>query len=264
MILYLYILVQVILESLPVSSSGHIALLELVLQHVGVSIEFAYTWVWDFLLHGPTIVILLVYFLRQWWNMIIQDKFSLQVFFKKSFWRAIVKPLLFIVVTDGITFVWWWQNLTVQLPLTIGFMITTGLLYSTRYMQGSQDCTWNLSHAVVLGLAQACSLMPGLSRFATTYSVGSFLGYRPIVSFAISFLIQIPLLVGACAKGLIAVGKNIQILQNLFDFAHLFVILSASLISYVVLSLVGISIKNGSFWKFSRYMVLPIMLSIVL
>ncbi|HET7328936.1 MAG TPA: undecaprenyl-diphosphate phosphatase [Nocardioidaceae bacterium] len=51
--------------------------------------------------------------------------------------------------------------------------------------------------AVLLGLAQACALVPGVSRSGATISMGLFLGYDRAAATRYAFLLAIPAVVGA-------------------------------------------------------------------
>ena len=55
----------------------------------------------------------------------------------------------------------------------------------------------NIQHAVLLGLAQAMALVPGVSRSGATISMGRFLGYEREAATRFAFLLAIPAVVGA-------------------------------------------------------------------
>ncbi|WP_240938142.1 undecaprenyl-diphosphate phosphatase [Nocardioides sp. JQ2195] len=55
----------------------------------------------------------------------------------------------------------------------------------------------NLKHAGLLGVAQACALIPGVSRSGATISMGRFLGYDREAATRFAFLLAIPAVVGA-------------------------------------------------------------------
>ncbi len=55
----------------------------------------------------------------------------------------------------------------------------------------------NLRHAVLFGLAQACALIPGVSRSGATVSMGLFLGYERAAATKYAFLLAIPAVLGA-------------------------------------------------------------------
>jgi undecaprenyl-diphosphatase len=54
-----------------------------------------------------------------------------------------------------------------------------------------------LKHSVFLGLAQACALVPGVSRSGATISMGRLLGYDREAATRFAFLLAIPAVVGA-------------------------------------------------------------------
>jgi len=58
-----------------------------------------------------------------------------------------------------------------------------------------EELTW--THAVLLGLAQAAALVPGVSRSGATISMGLFLGYERAAATRYAFLLAIPAVVGA-------------------------------------------------------------------
>ena len=57
--------------------------------------------------------------------------------------------------------------------------------------------TMTLTHAVMLGAAQAMALVPGVSRSGATISMGRFLGYEREAATRFAFLLAIPAVVGA-------------------------------------------------------------------
>lgn len=272
--LYLWIVLQIILESLPVSSSGHVALMQKYMQQFrDLSTYQDQLWIIDFLLHGPMIVILLLFFFKTWWQIILQKPFSLKslkqlVILQSSeeiysSWSRIFQVIIFGLIADGITVFFWWITITPVISLTTGFMITAILLYATRYCkETSHAFDMSYAYAFLLGIGQSLSFFSGVSRFATTYAVGRFCGYSGRISFAVSFLIQFPLLIAAFIKGVVAVRKYPELVTNFFDFKVLFVILAASIVSYILLSCVDSMIKRNKLWQFSWYMLVPIVLTL--
>ena len=55
----------------------------------------------------------------------------------------------------------------------------------------------SLRDAVLMGAAQACALVPGVSRSGATISMGRFLGYEREAATRYAFLLAIPAVVGA-------------------------------------------------------------------
>jgi undecaprenyl-diphosphatase len=64
-----------------------------------------------------------------------------------------------------------------------------------RHTRPIEQLTWR--DAVLLGLAQACALVPGVSRSGATISMGLFLGFEREAATRYAFLLAIPAVVGA-------------------------------------------------------------------
>ncbi len=94
---------------------------------------------------------------------------------------------------------------------TIGFGLLLGLAsYANRHLlwrtivsnEGERaDTLRHLTYqqAFIIGLAQALSIVPGTSRSGITLTAGLFMGMRPEAAAKFSFLLSIPVILGACA-----------------------------------------------------------------
>jgi undecaprenyl pyrophosphate phosphatase UppP len=124
-----FLMLQIVLESFPVSSSGNIAffthLFESCVLHSKIEIMHEGLY---FLLHGPTVLVLGLYFLKPWWNYLVGF-----VQLKQS----AVQMIVCVIVADLVT-VGFYCGLKLMgnpdVPLTIGFLITTSALVSLRFM----------------------------------------------------------------------------------------------------------------------------------
>ena len=79
-------------------------------------------------------------------------------------------------------------------------LIVLGIILGIADRVGRTDRTierMTLRHSVYLGLAQACALVPGVSRSGATISMGRFLGYDRAAATRFAFLLAIPAVVGA-------------------------------------------------------------------
>ncbi len=88
------------------------------------------------------------------------------------------------------------RNLWVIGAMLVGFGVILG--FADRV--GSQRraiSDMNLRNSVLLGLAQACALVPGVSRSGATISLGRLLGYDREAATRFAFLLAIPAVVGA-------------------------------------------------------------------
>lgn len=252
MIMLLWILIQIIGESLPISSSGHV---QLMLRYFHTSFQNFENF--DFLLHGPTIIILLVCFFTTWWRLIFKEKSLKNIFFTACF----------IIAADVITFFFWKLQLS-KLPwiqdcfLPIGFFITIICLYFSQYGTFEKKISWSMRDAIILGIVQGLCLLPGISRFAGTYAAGIWLGYNRKDAVAISFLIQFPLLCAAFLKELLMMYYQPENLQNFVQSWMIFAVAFASLISYALFCWVIKLIEQNRLWYFAFYMMVPMSLSL--
>lgn len=266
---FIWMMVQILIESLPISSSGHVLLAEKLLPFFNVTSNFSNFWMIDFMLHGPALVIMLVYFFKQWCQMIFHTTFCWSMLLCRSTYVKIIRPALFVLIADLMTVMWWYSDIAnhcfIRVHfLMIGFILTALMLYGTKFLHGQKNVTWNFYDAIILGFFQGFALLPGVSRFATTFFIGKCLGYSNNNSFALSFLIQMPLVLAAFCKGMLAVVTEPMLMRQVFDFWMLFGIVGMSFLSYQLLKIVGYVIEHNRMWYFAWYMILPIMITLSL
>ena len=83
------------------------------------------------------------------------------------------------------------------LAVGLGFLGTATALVLAHFAgRGDRDQP-TLRGALLLGVAQGLSAMPGLSRSGSTLAVALLLGLRPLRAFELSLLISLPALVGS-------------------------------------------------------------------
>ncbi len=88
------------------------------------------------------------------------------------------------------------RNLWIIASTLIGLGLVLGLAERVgRLARPMEDVGWRT--AVLMGLAQALSLVPGVSRSGATISMGLFLGFQREAATRFAFLLAIPAVVGA-------------------------------------------------------------------
>jgi undecaprenyl pyrophosphate phosphatase UppP len=106
-LLLLIIFFQILLESFPVSSSGHVELLVRLTPGSGIP-EF-----FDHFLHGPTILILMILFRNDWFyplKKLLHGAFDKNIRAKDSYknlYRIFLKICGFLVVTTSVAGIFW-------------------------------------------------------------------------------------------------------------------------------------------------------------
>lgn len=270
MFLYFWMMMQVIGENLPISSSGHVALLHAVADKYQFSIDSLVgidVWKFDYLLQGVSAILFLIYFFKPWWKLIIAKPIELISLCDVSVWKKIFgQVFIFGFVADGITFLFWLTHIDqiIYVPLALGFIITAGALWSIQFAHEKHNVDiWSLRNGSILGLVQGCALLPGISRFGTTFAALKWLGYRNDDAFSISFLVQWPLIVAGSLVGYKALYDD-GIMHEILNSSFLMITLLTGVLAYGVLACVQKIIDKNLFWKFSYYMIIPIMVALFL
>jgi undecaprenyl-diphosphatase len=83
--------------------------------------------------------------------------------------------------------------------VAVGFLITTGLLVSVRWLGSGRTTFPSAGHALLLGLVQGIAVVPGISRSGSTIAMALWLGVRPDRAFELSMLMSLPVVLGAVA-----------------------------------------------------------------
>ena len=255
-------LVQGITEFIPVSSSGHLSILQNIFAiNYSESDHFLFT---VFLHLGTLISIIFVY------KKEIQAMISDGITFLRtrsdsdSEEPVVMKPparsLLFVIIgTLPLFIALIFMKSISRLFFSVGFigfalLITGGLLYvSDKFItKGNKtEKTMTLGDAIIIGLAQAVAVIPGLSRSGTTIAVGLSRGLSGSFSVRFSLLLSIPAVIGATIAALfnaIKSGINFAYLP-----AYLVGFVIAAVTGFFAIQLLRRIMSKGSFGKFAYY-----------
>lgn len=178
-------LAQGITEFLPVSSSGHLFLLQ-TWQGVAPSITL------EILLHVGTLVAVIGFFWKEILR-IIREMFTKRG--DKLGWKLLTATIL--TAPLGLLIQEYFSpEMTISL-VGITLVITALLIVAAEWFRPKkiQIFSWNI--ALVLGLIQGIAVLPGISRSGLTIAFLIFLGIGRRKSAEISFLLSIPTIIGA-------------------------------------------------------------------
>jgi undecaprenyl-diphosphatase len=194
--------VQGLSEFLPVSSSGHlIAVREL------FGWEFTDDLTFDVSLHLGTTAAILAFFWREWRQM-LRSAFLRLRGERRAEYAGVYddRMLLFVVAGSvpvavvGLALGSWIED-EIRSPEVVGAMlISFGLLLAFAEWAGRRRRTLadaGLSDAIIIGAAQAVSLVPGVSRSGVTISAGLLLGLTREEAARFSFVLSTPAILGA-------------------------------------------------------------------
>lgn len=195
-------------EFLPVSSSGHLVLVPWWLGWDEPPLIF------DVILHLGTLVAVLVYFWRDWLRLLSAGLHALRI---RSFRDPDSRLLLLLVVGSipaavaGALLESTFESAFSDPALVGLFLVVTALmlLFSERtYTANRQLDDLTMLDTVVIGLAQAFAIFPGISRSGSTIATGIWRGLPRDVAARYSFLLGTPIIFGAGAKKLLDVATG--------------------------------------------------------
>ncbi|MBU0767205.1 undecaprenyl-diphosphate phosphatase [Patescibacteria group bacterium] len=192
-------IVQGLTEFLPISSSGHLAIIE-GFWKIPLSAQALQNF--DVILHAGTLLALaLIYF--QTWIKLIQSFAKPGHKYRMLFMALIVATIP--AVLAGVMM----QELiadSFRSPHAIGFfLIITGivLVFGERFPIKERAMQLPRYRALFIGCVQACALIPGISRSGITISAGRAMGLSRKEALDFSFLMAAPVIGGATALALI-------------------------------------------------------------
>lgn len=174
-------IVQGLTEFLPVSSSGHLVVMQKVFGLSGQ--ELALT----VLLHLGTLLALFIFFFKD----ILEAFRNFQL-------------LLFILIVTIITGIigilgkdFFESLFSSTISVGMGLFVTGLVLILTKRSRGSKRDILDITDAIVLGFAQSIAIIPGISRSGITISALIFRKIDRETCFKFSFLASLPAILGA-------------------------------------------------------------------
>lgn len=196
-------IVQGLTEFLPVSSSGHLSLLQ---HFFGISGESSLLF--SVILHFGTLVAVFIAFRELIWELILEvismfkDLFTGKFSFKRdkvspNRWYIFMLfislvPLLFFYQLSGL-----YERIATDNDIIaegVCFLVTAILLYFTDKVvkghKGKKDI--NLKDALIIGTMQGIAPLPGVSRSGSTIATGIFCGLSMETAVGFSFIMGIP------------------------------------------------------------------------
>ena len=196
-------LVQGLTEYLPVSSSGHLAIGSYLFGIEGEE-NLAFTVA----VHVATVLSTLVILWKEI-DWIFRGLFKMQLNDETRYVINIIISMIPVGIV-GVFFKDTVENIFGSGLLIVGCMLllTAMLLTFSYYAKPRQKEKISLRDAFIIGIAQACAVMPGLSRSGSTIATGLLLGNKKEKLAQFSFLMVIPPILGEALLDILKAVKG--------------------------------------------------------
>jgi len=234
-------IIQGLAEFLPISSSGHLALGHhfFGLQEEGL--------LFSIVVHVATLVPVFVVFWKDIWAILRRP-------FRKITLMLIVATVPAAIVgfffEDAVEAVF--STLTY---LSIGFLFTgIILLISDRFKKGKKTTeTMSWLDTVIMGIAQAIAIMPGISRSGTVIVAALSRGVERAEAAKFAFLMSIPIILGATVLQVFNVARGDIYLGDINFVAFGAGFASAAVSGYLAIKLMLAAVRKAKFSYFAIY-----------
>jgi undecaprenyl-diphosphatase len=179
-------------EFLPISSSAHLVLIPWLLRWTDPGLTF------DVALHVGTLVAVVLYFWKDWWQLIIKGFTDVRSVKGRLFWYLVVATVPgaiagFLLEKKAETLF--------RSPLLIAIMlILMGIFLYWSDHRSSKNMEMNnitFRTSLLIGISQALAIIPGVSRSGITMSTGLLMGLTREGAARFSFLLSTPIIFGA-------------------------------------------------------------------
>lgn len=251
--------IQGVTEFLPVSSSGHLSIFQNVFGMQDIEQNHLF---FDVLLHLGTLVSVCIVY-RKDIAELINAFFAL---FKRggkgevtAKHRSPIRLLIMIIIaTLPLAAAVILKDYVEKLYYNVTFiglaLLVTGLLLfiSDRIVKGKKnEKNAKMSNALIVGIAQAIAIVPGLSRSGTTITAGLFQGFDREFAVKFSFIMSIPAILGANILTLIdalKAGVDLSLLPM-----YLAGVVTAAVSGFFAIKLVKLISQKERFGSFAYY-----------
>lgn len=268
-------IIQGVAEFLPISSSGHLSILQ---NFFNMQTSEDGHLFFDVLLHLATLIAVCFFYRKDIKEIIVETILYIkgighpQPGGKKTY-QKVRLLMMMVIATLPLLVILPFHDSIEKLYYNTAFigiaLIATGLILfiSDKFVQGNRtEKTMSVKNALVVGVCQAVATLPGISRSGATITAGIASGLNRNFAVKFSFLISIPAVLGANILSLfkaISEGFDTSLMP-----VYLLGMLVAMVVGYFSLRLVQYICNKGKFGAFAYYCwaagIITIILTIVL
>lgn len=241
-------LIQGLTEYLPVSSSGHLAI-----GSALFGIEGEENLAFTIIVHVATVLSTLVILWKEI-EWIFKGLFKFQMNDETRYVINIIVSMIPIGIVgvffkDKVEAIFGFGLLIVGCCL----LVTALLLSFSYYYKPRQKEKISLKDAFIIGLSQACAVLPGLSRSGTTIATGLLLGNSKEKLAQFSFLMVIPPILGEALLDALKMMKGEDIAGNIPAISLIVGFLAAFVSGCVACKWMINIVKKGKLIYFAIY-----------
>jgi len=243
-------IIQGATEFIPVSSTAHLILFSRVFDSGGVTDSLSF----DVALHAGTLLAVVVYFFKDWLNMLISDRRMLFFVIAATVPAGLAGYLLNDVV-----------DAYLRDPFIISFaliIIAIVMIIAEQRGKNREMHEMGLSDSLVIGFSQVLALIPGVSRSGITITAGLFRNMKRESAARFSFLLSTPIIGGAAALHLGKIASG----EASFDMSVLVVgVVSSAVSGFIAIRFLMRFFRKYSLRSFAYYRIaLGILIMVVL
>lgn len=246
-------IIQGLTEPLPISSSGHIYLFKN-LFNTNMFNSLNFEIISNF---GSFIAIFIIF-----WKDI---KELLIAFFgyifkkeKRKEYKSKFMYCIYIIISTipvgivGLLFKDKLESLYSLKGLGIAFLITALALFLVRNIKGEkEDKDITIKDAIIIGLFQAITIIPGISRSGTVLVACLICKLKRETALKYTFILYFPVSVATMILGISDLAATAELSSMLLPY--LIGMFSAGIVTYFSYKWLSNWVKNGKLWKFSIY-----------
>lgn len=248
-------IVQGLTEFLPVSSSGHLMLASEILN---TDLSAADDLTFSLTLHAATVLSTIVVLWHEVWRL-VKGVFSTKFNEEQAYLLKIVISMVPVGIVGFCLKDYIEAAFSSVLVVGVMLLVTALLLTFAYKAKPRQKSEISYRDALIIGIAQACATLPGLSRSGTTIATGLLLGNKKESVAQFSFLMVLPPILGNALLDILKgdFGGGVEVLPLVAGFVTAFV--TGALACKFMLEIV----KRGKLIWFAAYCALAGVVAIV-
>ena len=249
-------IIQGITEPLPISSSGHIYLFKNIFDTTIFN-----TLNFEIISNFGSFIAIFIIFWKDIKELVIA---FFSYIFKKETREKYLKKFkycLYVIISTipvgitGFIFKDKIEDLYSINGLAIAFLITALALFIVRNMKGTkEDYDITLKDAILIGLLQAVTIVPGISRSGTVLVACLLCGLKRDTALKYTFILYFPVSVATMILGVSDLVNTAELSNMLVPY--LIGMIAAGIVTYFSYRWLSNWVKNGKLWKFSIYCVI--------